>query len=144
MKKTAGVLAILAMFFLPACEQTPSGGDFSTGPVQPSGTIDGEFSLDPSIEGSVANVLVALYKSEADLQARTPLMTVRTNAQGRYVIQGVCCGQYWIDALKDNNEDGAVTSGDYYLAHKDGNGCPCACTVDQHAASFGGMLEVVR
>ncbi len=143
MKKSAGVLAVMVMFFLPACEQTPNGGNFFTGPAQPSGTIDGEFYLDPSVQGSVANILVALYRSEGDLQARAPLVTVRTNAQGRYVIQGVCCGEYWIDALKDNNEDGAVTSGDYYLAHKDGNGCLGACTVDQHAASFGGVLEVV-
>ncbi len=144
MKKSAGVLAIMAMFFLPACEQTPNGGNFSTGPVQSSSTIDGEFYLDPSVQGSVADVLVALYRSEADLQARAPFMTVRTNAQGRYVIQGVSCGQYWIDALKDNNEDGAATPGDYYLAHKDAGGCLSACTVGEHAASFGGMLEVVQ
>jgi hypothetical protein len=147
MKLLPCILAILVVVTLGACNGDPGNGNYITEPVvaTPSGSIDGEFFLDPSTTGSIANTQVALYKSEEDFRNRKPVKVVQTDAQGRYFIMDVCCGQYYIDAWKDNDGSSSVSTGDYYLAHRDCNGTACTCAVQQGSpASFCGKLDVVR
>ncbi len=144
MKRLAGVLFVVVLFLLAACEEISHNGTIVPAPTQQMGSIDGEFYLDPSIAGSVAKVQVAVYSSEASFRSRQPAIVVETNSRGQYFINEIACGQYWLDAWKDNDVNSAVTTGDYYLAHKDCNGVPCHLTVEQTPAMFGGQLEVVR
>jgi hypothetical protein len=141
MKTLACVLALLTLFVLSGC-----GGDYggNAGPQPPSGNFDGEFFLDPSVQGSVDNVQVAVYESEAAYVARQPLFVTQTDANGRYFIDNVPPEHYVLDAFKDNDGDGRVTSGDYYLAHTGCPGCAACVIVDGSTGNFWGTLKVVQ
>jgi hypothetical protein len=145
MKLLGRVLVFAVMVGMSACQESSNGSGGVTQPgTELPGTIDGEFYIDPSVNGSVANTQVAVYNSEVDFRNRQPAMVVKTNENGRYFITAICGGHYYLDAWKDNNGDSAVNTGDYYLAHKDCYGCVCACIVEPGtAASFCGKLEVV-
>lgn len=144
MRTLPWVLIAFVLVAFAACQQPTGGGITDPTAMQGTGSIDGEFYIDSPADGSVANIKVAVYKSEVEFRNRQPAIVVETNMQGRYVITGICCGQYFLDAWKDNDGDLSVSSGDHYLAHKDSDGNPCRHTVDECADTFGGKLEVVR
>jgi hypothetical protein len=144
MKTLACVFVLLVLFLLPACEGDGGGGGGGIEQSQPLSSFDGEFYLDPAVQGSVSNVLVAVYASEGDFLSRQPMMVTRTDAQGRYFINDVPPGHYVLDALKDNDANFAVTPGDYYLAHHGCPGCAVCCVDEGNTGSFGGKLEVVK
>lgn len=146
MKIPCLVLAPVFALAFSAWHCQPDGGNYIADPVDqtPTGTIDGEFTLGPEDPGSVADIEVSLYTSEEAFRNRTPAKTMRTGVSGRYVFTGLCCGNYYIDAWKDNDGDARISCGDNYLARRDGSGMACPCVVQQGVpTSFCGVLEVV-
>lgn len=147
MKTSFRLLVLVFALAFTVWQCGPDGGDYVADPVDltPTGTIDGEFTLGPQDPGSVANIEVSLYTSEDAFRNRIPARTMRTGVSGRYVFTGLCCGNYYIDAWKDNDGDSRISCGDHYLARRDGSGMACPCVVEQGVpASFCGVLEVVQ
>ncbi len=144
MKTLILVLSCLVSFFLLACEGEDPCLTCINNEKPLLGSFDGEFYLDPSVPGSVANIQVAVYASEGDFLSRQPLLVTKTNANGRYFIFDVPPGRYILEALKDNDASGSVTPGDYYLAHVSCPGCPTCMIVDGSNGDFGGKIEVVQ
>jgi len=146
MKPLVGILAALLVLTLSACKDDPAKGSLITQPAvsMPTGTIDGEFTLPPTATGPLDHIQVAIYKSDVDLRTRQPAKVVQTDVKGEFVITGVCCGQYYIDAWKDIDGDGTVSAGDYYLVYANCYGA-CQCTVQEGSAvNFSGTLSVVH
>lgn len=141
MKTLIGILVLLASFVLSACDH-PTGVDGKD--EKGVGSYDGEFYLDPSVQGSVSDVMVALYASDADLRGKQPMMVTRTNVNGRYFFFDVPAGKYAIEAWKDNDADSRMSQGDYYLTHCGCDGCSTCCVEEECTASFCGKLEVVQ
>jgi uncharacterized protein (DUF2141 family) len=147
MKMFVCILALLTAATLSACKGDPGDGGFLTEPsaMAPTGTIDGEFAVDAQGQGSLADIQVTIYASEEAFRLRVPAQTTRTGVSGRYVFTGLCCGNYYIDAWRDNDGDAKISCGDYYLASKDGSGMAYPCVVQEGVpVSFCGVLEVVR
>jgi hypothetical protein len=142
MKTLACILALLAFFLLPACQK--GNGDGVSIQSEVRGSFDGEFTLDPSVQGSVDNILVAVYASEGDFLSRQPMMVTRTDANGRYFINDVPAGHYVLDALKDNDADAHVSPGDFYLEHNNCPGCEVCLIVNGNTGNFSGELKVVQ
>ena len=144
MKTLACILALLAFLLLPGCKGDDIVYHRDNGEEVVTGSFDGEFYLDPSVQGSVESVWVAVYASAGDYLSRQPLIITQTDAYGRYFIHNVLPGHYIIDALKDNDADARVTPGDFYLAHNGCGGCEVCCIVDGNTGNFSGELEVVQ
>jgi hypothetical protein len=145
MKTTPAVLLGTLLLCIAGCDD-PSGGGI-TEPVTPTGqgTIDGEFTLPAGVQGTVANVRVAVYRSQEDLQNRAPAVVTTTDEQGRFFFSGICCGHYYIDAWKDVDANDLVSRGDYYLIYSDDCGCASMCQVSQGLpATFCGELTIVQ
>jgi hypothetical protein len=145
MKTTLAVLFGAFLICIAGCDDTPGGGITEPVAPTPQGTIDGEFTLPAGVQGTVANVRVAVYRSQEDHQNRVPALLTMTDEQGRYFLSGICCGHYYLDAWKDNDANDLVSKGDYYLVYSDGTGCASMCQVGQGLpATFCGELAVVQ
>ena len=122
-RRIAGFVAILAVFTLWGC-QDPSGGIIEPANPEPA-MIQGSVLLSEPMSGSVENSRVAIYKDLAALEQRSPCDIVETDATGAFEFCELRCEGYYLDAWKDNDGNGLVTSGDFYFVHRDGNSCAC-------------------
>ena len=143
MKTLACVVALLALLLLPGCDGDKYTGDIIR-PEEIPGSFDGEFFLDPSVQGTVEKVVVSVYASCGDFLSRQPMAVTQTDVNGRYFIHNVPPGHYILVALKDNDADGRVSPGDFYLEHNNCCGCEVCCITDGSTGNFSGKLEVVQ
>ncbi len=78
------------------------------------GTISGRASLPPILFGDVTGTRVALYLNVDDWENDRSFQFTACDGSGNYTISGVIPGAYYMDAWKDNDNDGNWgTSGDY-------------------------------
>jgi len=75
---------------------------FSTGTVLDSASINGKVLL--AKNGSIAKKAnILLYKNEDDVSKQQPLYFSRTDDKGKFVLNNIKAGQYFVFALDDQN-----------------------------------------
>ena len=142
-RRGAGVIIALAAFALWGCQE-PSGGVIEPSAPEPA-TIQGSVILVDGLSGSVENSRIAIYRDLAAFEQRSPCDLVEVDATGSFEFCELRCEAYYLDAWKDNDGNGLVTSGDFYFAHKDGNSCACQLRLTAgQATSVRAEMEIVQ
>lgn len=109
----AGVLA-LSLLALAACDSSDSNDEPPPPPPATTGTLAGTISLPPGTAGSVGNTRIALYSDQVDYYTDSFVYQVGADGNGGYTISNIVPGTYYMDAWKDNNNNGAIDAGDFY------------------------------
>jgi hypothetical protein len=112
-------LGIILLFVYGGCaeEETPVAP--TTTSVQPTtqpttATATGRGSLPPGVSGSIGNTRVALYTSLDNWNLDVTFAFTACDGSGNYTMSGLVPGNYFMDAWKDNDNDGFWgSSGDY-------------------------------
>jgi len=87
-----------------------------------SGIVEGTASLPLEIIGDLSNTRISLYSSIELWNRNIPYISVISTDSGQsvsFVIRNVSAGKYYLDAWKDNDNDGLWSSGDFV-------GCFCS------------------
>ena len=82
-------------------------------PTPTTGTITGTVSLVAGVNGSVQNTRVAIYQDLTAALSDSPIRTVGADANGNYSFANLVPGTYYLDAVKDNNNNNVLDTGDF-------------------------------
>ena len=118
------VLALLtSSISMVACGGSDSGSGPTTPPPSTTGTIAGTASLPVGAAGDAGNTRVAIYASATDWAADRVLKAVAATGSGAsvsFLIADLPPGTYYLDAWKDNDNDGLFDAGDFYGVYGSG------------------------
>lgn len=104
-------LFLLLAVLLTGCDSAdPETND----PPPVTGSISGTISLPPGTAGDVVNTRVAIYSSFDDWVNDRFAQQTATQAGGAYAISDIVPGTYYMDAWKDNNNNGQIDGGDFF------------------------------
>ena len=114
------VLSLVLIFLYGGCasEETPVAPTTTiattTTTVSTTATATGRGSLPPGVSGSIGNTRVALYTDLNNWNFDITFAFTACDGNGNYTIGNFVPGNYFMDAWKDNDNDGVWgTSGDY-------------------------------
>ena len=85
-----------------------------------TGTIGGIISLPVGAGGDITNTRVSIYQSYDDWNFDRVLTAVATNSSGAYTFSNVTPATYYLDAWKDNNNNQAFDTGDFWGVYGSG------------------------
>lgn len=119
--KTLLFFLVLVVIFI-GCDKEDKSDPVSPPPPPPAttGTVAGTISVPPGSSSSPANTRVAVYANYDDWLNDRTLRTVGADANGNYTIGNLPPGSYYLDAWKDQNGDGRISSGDLYNVYGSG------------------------
>jgi hypothetical protein len=115
-------LGIFLMFLYGGCDKetapvaptTTTSVATTTTTVSTTATASGTGSLPPGVAGAIGNTRVALYTDLNNWNLDITFAFTACDANGNYTISGFVPGNYFMDAWKDNDNNGLWgTSGDY-------------------------------
>ncbi len=102
----ATVLVALFMFAAAGCD--------SSDPEPTTGSISGTIRLPAGAAGEINNTLVALYETLDEFRNSAPTFEVTANADGSYRFENINPDSYFLAAFKDNDNNGSVSTGDFF------------------------------
>lgn len=108
------VLLLALPLALTGCDSSDSDPDPDPDPDPTTGTISGVISLPPGSAGSTSNTRVAIYQDFDDWQNDRFFRQIGAGQDGSYSFDNVNPGTYYFDAWKDNNNNGAIDTGDFF------------------------------
>ncbi len=101
-------LLVLGLTAVVGCDS----GDSEPEPT--TGTISGVISLPAGAAGDIVNTRVSLYETLDEFVSNAPTFSTTAAADGGYSFEDVNPDSYYLAAFKDNDNSGAVSSGDFY------------------------------
>lgn len=123
MKKLFSLAVLVSLLIVLGCNkdentQTPQP---TPQPTPTTGTISGRISLPPGAAGDINNTRVAIYASYNDWAADRVLRFTTASSNGTYAFSNVTPGTYYMDAWKDNNNNTAFDTGDFWGVYGSGS-----------------------
>lgn len=120
-----GVVVAVAMCSLSvvACGGSDDDGGTTTPPPSTTGTISGTARLPVGAAGDASNARAAIYQSASDWAADRVLKSVAVSGSGAavsFLFTNLPAGTYYLDAWKDNDNDGLFDPGDLWGVYGSG------------------------
>ncbi|MEM8598535.1 MAG: hypothetical protein AAGF99_01330 [Bacteroidota bacterium] len=113
---TRALFVVLMAATLVACDTADSedSDPVTPDPTPTTGDITGRIALSAGAAGSVSNTRIAIYQSFDDWNADRFIRQVAASGDGTFAFDDITPGVYYFDAFKDNNNNGAIDSGDFF------------------------------
>lgn len=108
--RTQSFAALLLAFFMLAAV----GCDSSEDPAPTTGTISGTISLPQGAAGDINNTRVALFDDIDSFRNNVSTVSTTADANGAYSFGNLNPDSYFLAAFKDNDNNGVISSGDFY------------------------------
>lgn len=113
------LLFVLSVLLLCACSKDESNPNENPSEAN-SFTLSGSV-LVSTTEISAKDFVVSLYQSIEKLQIQSPIKSVSCDNSGKFSLNNLAKGSYYLDAWLDLNEDKKVSDGDFYAVYGEGN-----------------------
>ncbi len=82
--------------------------------------------LDASATGKVEGTVIYIYTSQEDAMMMRPTTNVVADQWGDFQFSSVYPGKYYLSLAKDNDNDGALDSGDFVADRSNHENCCCS------------------